>query len=104
MCYPDVGYNNPINVVKCCPAKAGKGCAKLAKNIHVVPQNGKWAVRVEGSNQVLSTHLTQGAAIDQARIGAQRAKVEVVIHRPNGQIRDRDSYGNDPNPPKDQKH
>ncbi|WP_141695337.1 DUF2188 domain-containing protein, partial [Klebsiella pneumoniae] len=25
---------------------------------------------------------------------------ELVIHRPNGQIRDRDSYGKDPFPPK----
>jgi hypothetical protein len=27
-----------------------------------------------------------------------------VIHRPDGTIRDKDSYGNDPNPPKDKKH
>lgn len=76
----------------------------MSKNRHVVPHNGQWAVRIEGSSRVASTHPTQGAAIEQARIGAQQAKVEVVIHRPNGQIRDRDSYGNDPNPPKDQKH
>ncbi len=35
---------------------------------------------------------------------AKADRVEVVIHRPNGQIRDSDSYGNDPNPPKDRKH
>jgi len=29
---------------------------------------------------------------------------ELVIHRPNGQIRDKDSFGNDPNPPRDRKH
>jgi hypothetical protein len=31
---------------------------------------------------------------------------EVVIHRPNGQIRDSDTVapGNDPNPPRDQQH
>ena len=29
---------------------------------------------------------------------------DCMIHRPNGQIRDKDSYGNDPNPPKDTKH
>jgi hypothetical protein len=27
-----------------------------------------------------------------------------VIHRPDGRIRDSDSYGNDPHPPLDQKH
>jgi hypothetical protein len=47
---------------------------------------------------------TQKAAIEQARQQAIRGKVEVVIHRKDGKIRDSDSYGNDPNPPKDQKH
>jgi hypothetical protein len=28
----------------------------------------------------------------------------VVIHRRNGQIRDSDSYGGDPCPPRDRKH
>lgn len=76
----------------------------MAKNRHVVPRNDGWAVRVAGSSRVSSTHETQRSAIEQARVGAQRDRSEVVIHRPNGQIRDRDSYGNDPNPPKDQKH
>lgn len=76
----------------------------MARNRHVVPHNGGWAVRIAGSDRVASTHVTQQTAISQARVGAQRDKVEVVIHRPNGQIRDRDSYGKDPNPPKDKKH
>jgi hypothetical protein len=76
----------------------------MARNKHVVPHNGGWAVRTAGSSAVSSAHMTQQAAINTARTGAQRTKVDVVIHRPNGQIRDRDSYGNDPNPPKDTKH
>jgi len=76
----------------------------MPRNRHVVPYQGKWAVRIAGSNRVASTHATQGVAIAQARTGAIRDHSEVVIHRPNGQIRDRDSYGNDPNPPKDTKH
>ena len=76
----------------------------MAKNRHVVPHNGGWAVRIAGSNRIATTHKTQQAAIQQARSGAIRDKAEVVIHRPNGQIRDKDSYGNDPNPPTDQKH
>lgn len=76
----------------------------MAKNRHVVPHNGGWAVRIAGSNRIASKHETQQAAIQQARLDAIRDKGEVVIHRPNGQIRDKDSYGSDPNPPKDQKH
>ncbi|WP_367280921.1 DUF2188 domain-containing protein, partial [uncultured Alistipes sp.] len=39
-------------------------------------------------------------AIDIAREIARNQESELLIHRPNGQIRDRDSYGNDPYPPK----
>jgi len=47
---------------------------------------------------------TQQEAIERAREQARREKVEVVIHRKDGTIRDSDSYGNDPNPPKDKKN
>jgi hypothetical protein len=74
------------------------------KNIHVVPSGNKWAVKPEGARQPISTHLTQQNAAEAGRRVAQQNKSELVIHRPNGQIRDKDSYGNDPVPPKDQKH
>jgi len=47
---------------------------------------------------------TQGAASDAGRKVAKQNQSELVIHRPNGQIRDKDSYGNDSCPPKDKKH
>lgn len=74
------------------------------KDIHVVPHNGSWATRKEGAQRVGHTAGTQKEALEQAREQAKREKVEVVIHRPDGRIRDSDSYGNDPNPPKDKKH
>lgn len=73
------------------------------KNVHVVPQGEKWAVKPEGQKPT-STHRTQGAAEDVARRLAKQNQSELVIHRPNGQIRDKDSYGPDPNPPTDRKH
>ena len=73
-------------------------------HFHVVRREGDWAVRREGSKRVSSIHPTQGTAIGQARNQAIREKGEVVIHRPDGTIRDKDSYGNDPHPPKDKKH
>ncbi|MBL1639252.1 DUF2188 domain-containing protein, partial [Klebsiella pneumoniae] len=42
----------------------------------------------------------QQEAIDAARSISRNQESELVIHRPNGQIRDRDSYGKDPFPPK----
>ncbi|RUY74928.1 DUF2188 domain-containing protein, partial [Mesorhizobium sp. M7A.F.Ca.CA.001.09.2.1] len=49
---------------------------------------------------VTSTHSTQADAERAAREIAINQKSEVVIHRPNGEIRDGNSYGNDPYPPK----
>lgn len=76
----------------------------MGKNQHVVPYNGHWAVRAEGSPNVTTEHLTQGAAEDMARRVAQVERSQVIIHRRDGTIRDSDSYGNDPFPPRDRKH
>ncbi len=65
-------------------------------NQHVVPHNGRWAVRREGSTRVTSTHTTQADAIESARQTAINQRSELFVHRPNGEIRDRNSYGNDP--------
>lgn len=76
----------------------------MGKNQHVVPHDGRWAVRGENNEKATSIHDTQREAIGVAREIAQNQKSEVVIHRPDGRIRDKDSYGNDPFPPKDTKH
>jgi len=76
----------------------------MSKRQHVVPRDSGWAVRGENNTRDTSRHRTQGDAIDAARDMAQNQRGEVVIHRPDGTIRDSDSYGNDPNPPKDSKH
>jgi hypothetical protein len=74
------------------------------RNQHVVPRGSGWAVKPAGSSSDSSQHHTQSAAIDAARRQAIRQQSEVVIHRPDGTIRDKDSYGNDNCPPKDKKH
>ena len=74
------------------------------KNQHVVPHDGGWAVRGAGNEKVTANHKTQAEAISHARQIAKNQQSEVVIHRPGGQIRDKDSYGPDPCPPKDLKH
>jgi len=72
----------------------------MGKNQHVVPHNNKWGVRGAGNEKVTKVADTQKQAINIAKEIAKNQKSEVVIHRPNGQIRDKDSYGNDPFPPK----
>lgn len=73
------------------------------RDIHVVPHGTDWAVKKEGSGRASSVHPTQGAAIERGREAAKRDKSELVIHRKDGTIRDSDSYGNDPCPPRDRK-
>lgn len=65
----------------------------MAKNQHVVPYDGGWAVRGEGNERATSIHHTQADAINAAREIAIKQRSEVVIHRTDGRIRDRDSYG-----------
>ena len=71
---------------------------------HVVPRDEKWAVVREGGRRASSLHPTQEKAIQAGRRLAQSEKTELVIHRPDGRIRDSDSFGNDPHPPRDKKH
>lgn len=74
------------------------------KDIHVVPRDGGWAVRREQAHRDSSHHDRKSDAMDAARETARRERVEVVDHGRDGKIRDSDSYGNDPYPPKDKKH
>ena len=69
-------------------------------NVHVVPRDGEWAVRREGAQRDSSHHGTQSEAINAARNTAQREGTELFVHGRNGQIRERDSHGHDPCPPK----
>ncbi len=70
------------------------------QNQHVVPHPGGWAVKPEGGERPSSVHDTQREAIDRARGVARNQGSELFIHGRNGRIRERDSHGSDPFPPK----
>lgn len=72
-------------------------------NQHVVPKNGIWQVKRENSSKATKSFNTQKDAIFYGREIARNQGSELVIHGLNGRIRDKDSYGNDPCPPKDKK-
>ena len=69
-----------------------------------MPYNGKWEVRGARNEKVRSIHNTQKEAINAAQQIAQNQQSEVVIHRPDGTIRDKDSYGSDPKSSQGQKN
>ena len=71
------------------------------KGTHVVPRDNGWAVRKEGASRASKIFTTQADAVKYARELAQKEKAELYVHRRDGTIRERSSYGNDPFPPKD---
>ena len=68
---------------------------------HVVQRpDGSWAVRGEGNSRDTSRHNTQRDAFERAREVATNQRGDVIVHGRDGRIRSRDSYGNDPFPPR----
>lgn len=70
------------------------------KNIHTVPTQDGWANRREGAQRASSTHATKADAQAAARTAAKKDGVEHLSHKKDGTIGERNSYGNDPYPPK----
>lgn len=70
------------------------------KSQHIVPHAGKWAVKQGGTERATKIFDTQGEAIQAGKQIAQNQKAELFIHKKDGQIRERNSYGNDNYPPK----
>jgi adenine/guanine phosphoribosyltransferase-like PRPP-binding protein len=69
----------------------------MAANKHVVPRpNGEWAVRSSGAAKATRVFGTQADAIKFGRSAARKDGVEFYVHRKDGTIRERDSYGRDP--------
>lgn len=73
----------------------------MGKNQHITPHpDGGWQVKGAGSSRATVRTSTQREAINIGRAISRNQGTELVIHRPNGQIRDKDSHGKDPFPPK----
>lgn len=76
-----------------------------SSDVHVLPAKGRgFVVRVAGSAETLAGPTTQRKAIDSAIRLARVRRCEVVIHRADGRIRDKDSYGPDSPKVRDTRH
>jgi uncharacterized protein YdaT len=71
------------------------------KEIHIVPSGKDWAVKRPGADRASSVHPTQSDASRRAHDIGRREHAEVITHGRDGKIRESDSYGNDPCPPRD---
>jgi len=63
-------------------------------DVHVVPSGTGWALEVDGTKY--DSFSTQAEAIDKGRQLAKQEGGDVVVHGEDGQIREKDSHGNDP--------
>jgi hypothetical protein len=66
--------------------------------------DGGWQKKKENRERSSGKYPTQKEAIDSAVEQAKKEGVEVIVQGKDGKIRSKDSYGNDPNPPKDKEH
>ncbi len=70
-------------------------------NQHVTPRpDGQWQVKGAGNKRATVVTSTQGKAIEIAIGIAKNQESEMFIHGEDGRIRERNSYGNDPYPPR----
>ncbi|MGH7195754.1 MAG: DUF2188 domain-containing protein [Candidatus Saccharimonadales bacterium] len=74
--------------------------ANNKRDIHVVPNksNGQldWSVKREGAQRASGVYENKVDALAEARQIAINNKLEMFEHGKNGQIQNRNSYGNDP--------
>ncbi|AMS02955.1 hypothetical protein BJD60_gp34 [Gordonia phage Schnabeltier] len=65
------------------------------------PDSGKWKNKVQGNERASHTHDTRKDAAEKGAAMARDRKSEhTVFNRGDGRISKKDSYGNDPHPPK----
>src|SRR3712207_6505355 len=81
-----------------------RNMARKGPNIHLVPsatKPGKFVGKEAGNPDALTRPASQEKSIEKAIPLAKQNQSDVVYHRRDASIRDSDSYGPDPNPPKD---
>lgn len=70
------------------------------ENVWVSPRDGEWIVHREHSERASHVAQTKEEAVGVARDLARNDGVELFIQRRDGTIQERNSYGNDPFPPR----
>ncbi|MEQ8341480.1 MAG: DUF2188 domain-containing protein [Marinovum algicola] len=63
-------------------------------------KDGRWEAQREGSQRASRVFDTQREAWDYSRDRARNTGGEALLQGRNGQIRERNTYGRDPYPPK----
>jgi hypothetical protein len=75
-----------------------RGSWTLQSAIRTVPAGDAWQNRI--GDRTISAHRSKEAAMRQGRKLAREHTTEHIVHRSDGRIVSRDSYGRDSNPPR----
>lgn len=78
------------------PMAAKKSSANSNPPVHTVPHDKGWANKRAGAEKVSKVFATKAEAQKAGRTTAMREKTEHIIHKADGKIGERNSYGNDP--------
>ena len=73
------------------------------KAIEVKPRGDQWVVQKQGTSKAASVHETKAPAVKAGTQQAKNEKTELVIKKQDGTIQNKNSFGNDPSPPKDKR-
>ena len=71
-----------------------------SKQIHTIPRPGGWGNKRSGASRIAKLYPNKEVAQAAGRKTAINQNAEHVIHNKDGKIGSRNSYGNDPHPPK----
>lgn len=68
----------------------------MQNSIHVTPKGDSWRVKRAGAQRASNVCNTQAECIEIAKNMAKNSNSELYVHNKQGQIRCKNSYGNDP--------
>ena len=72
----------------------------MSNSIHITPHKDGWQSKTAGNSRATKVCTTQQECIDFGTAQAKRNGSELYIHNKQGRIREKNSFGNDPYPPK----
>jgi hypothetical protein len=72
----------------------------MPKQVFVSPFNGDWKVKSVGADRAAGIFNTKSEAVERARELSKNQRAEMSVQNRDGKISWKNSYGNDPVPPR----
>lgn len=73
-------------------------------DVRVTPDDGRWKVKSDGASKAAGIYENKHDAVEAGEAIAKNHRSELTVHGRDGKIQSKDSFGNDPIPPRDKEH